>query len=178
MRKITQALRTILLNCSLQEEKKWGKPCFTYEGKNIAVIQDFKSYFALLFFQGGLMKDPKKLLLKMGENTNAGRQMRFESVEEIEKKAPVIKSYIKEAIKLKESGAKIEPKKTEIKDAPEFQKRLKGDAKLKKAFEALTPGRQREYLFFFSGAKKEETREERITKSLPKILKGKGLREL
>ena len=171
----TIALRDIILDCHLTEDFKWGKPCYTFQGKNVVIIQGFKAYFAIMFFKGGLMRDPKNLLLKMGENTQAGRQMRFESVQEIFDKKEIIKDYIFEAIKIEESGEKMEIKKEATPIPEEFQIKLNENENLKTAFEALTPGRQRAYLFYFSSAKQPKTRESRIEKYIPKILDGKGM---
>lgn len=171
----TIALRDIILDCHLTEDFKWGKPCYTFQGKNVVIIQGFKAYFAIMFFKGGLMRDPKNLLLKMGENTQAGRQMRFESVQEIFDKKEIIKDYIFEAIKIEESGEKMKIKKEATPIPEEFQIKLNENENLKTAFEALTPGRQRAYLFYFSSAKQPKTRESRIEKYIPKILDGKGM---
>lgn len=171
------ALRTIILDCQLVEDFKWGKPCYSFEGKNIVLIQGFKEYFALLFFKGGIMKDPNQLLVKMGENTQAGRQMRFENVQDILDKKEIIKNYIFEAIEIEERGEKIEIKKEATPFPEEFQTKMDENTKLKKAFEALTPGRQRAYLFHFSAPKQSKTRESRIEKSIPNILDGKGMND-
>ena len=169
------ALRTIILDCQLAEDFKWGKPCYSFNGKNIVIIQAFKEYFALLFFKGGIMKDSKHLLVKMGENTQAGRQMRFENVQDILDKKSIIKDYIFEAVKIEESGEKVEIKKEGTPIPEEFKIKLNENSELKKAFEALTPGRQRAYLIQFSALKQSKTRESRIEKSIPNILEGKGM---
>lgn len=171
-------LRSIALECAVTEELKWGCPCYTVEGKNVVLIHGFKEYCALLFFKGAVMKDPKKVLIIQSENTQATRQIRFTNLKEIEKLKSTIKSYIKEAIELEKSGVKVEFKKTsEFKMVEEFEQVLKKNAKLKKAFESLTPGRQRAYLLFFSSAKQSSTRVARIEKCTPDILAGKGLND-
>jgi uncharacterized protein YdeI (YjbR/CyaY-like superfamily) len=170
-------LRTIILDCQLAEDFKWGKPCYSFQGKNIAIIQGFKEYFALLFFKGGIMKDSHHLLVKMGENTQAGRQMRFENVQDILDKKKVIKDYIFEAIEIEERGEKIEIKKEARPIPEEFQIKLDENPELKAAFEALTPGRQRAYLMHFSAPKQSKTRESRIEKSISNILNGKGMND-
>jgi len=171
------ALRTIILDCQLAEDFKWGKPCYSFQGKNIVIIQGFKDYFALLFFKGGLMKDPQQLLVKMGENTQAGRQMRFENVQDILDKKPIIRDYIFEAVEIEERGEKVEIKKEATTIPEEFQVKLNENPELKSAFESLTPGRQRAYLFHFSAPKQSKTRESRIEKSIPNILDGKGMND-
>ena len=171
------ALRTIILDCQLAEDFKWGKPCYSFQGKNIVIIQGFKEYFVLLFFKGGIMKDSKHLLVKMGENTQAGRQMRFENVQDILDKKSIIKDYIFEAVEIEERGEKVEIKKEATPIPEEFQIKLNENPELKSAFESLTPGRQRAYLFHFSTPKQSKTRESRIEKSIPNILEGKGMNE-
>jgi len=171
------ALRAIILDCQLSEDFKWGKPCYSFDGKNIVIIQGFKEYFALLFFKGGIMKDSKQLLVKMGENTQAGRQMRFENVQDILDKKEIIKDYIFETIEIEERGEKVEIKKDATPIPEEFQIKMDENPELKKAFEALTSGRQRAYLFHFSAPKQSKTRESRIEKSIPNILEGKGMND-
>jgi uncharacterized protein YdeI (YjbR/CyaY-like superfamily) len=169
-------LRTIILDCNLTEETKWGHPCYMLDGKNIVLIHGFKEYCALLFFKGALLKDPKRLLIIQTENVQAARQIRFTNVREIAKLAPTLKAYIRQAIEVEKSGLKVPLKKTtEFKVPDEFQKKLDEIPALKKAFAALTPGRQRGYLLYFSAAKQSKTRESRIEKWMPQILKGKGL---
>lgn len=170
-------LRTIILDCDLTESLKWSKPCYSFLGKNIVIIQGFKNYFALLFFKGGIMKDPHHLLLKMGENTQAGRQLRFENVQDILDKKQIIKDYIFEAIEIEERGEKVEIKKEATPIPEEFQIKLNENPELKNAFESLTPGRQRGYLFYFSSPKQSKTRESRIEKSIQNILDGKGIND-
>ncbi|MCW7490594.1 YdeI/OmpD-associated family protein [Leptospira meyeri] len=173
-----QILRSIALEIELQEEIKWGQPCYTLNGQNIFLIHGFKEYCAILFFKGALLKDPKKILIQQTKNVQSARQIRFKNVSEITKLKTTIKSYIKEAIQLEQSGKKIVMKKTSEYEVPEeFLKRLEEEPKLQIAFESLTPGRQRGYLLHFSGAKKSETRVERIEKQITNILKGKGLND-
>lgn len=171
------ALRTIILDCQLAEDFKWGKPCYSFQGKNIVIIQGFKEYFALLFFKGGIMKDSQHLLVKMGENTQAGRQMRFENVQDILDKKSIIKDYIFEAVEIEERGEKVKIKKEATPVPEEFQIKLNENPELKSAFESLTLGRQRAYLFHFSAPKQSKTRESRIEKAIPNILDGKGMND-
>lgn len=169
-------LRMYVLDCGLKEELKWGCPCYIAEKNNVVLIHGFKDYSALLFMQGALLKDPKKVLIQQTANVQSARQMRFKSVEEIIKKKSIIKAYIKEAIALDKAGLKVELKKTtEYKVPEEFQAVLEDMPELKKAFEKLTPGRQRGYLLYFSSAKQSKTREDRIEKYVQHILDGKGL---
>lgn len=169
-------LRTILLACDLVEELKWGCPCYTFEKKNIALIHVFKEYCAVLFFKGALLKDSKGLLIQQTENVQSARQMRFTSVRDITKVEKVLKDYLYAAVEVEEKGLKVTLKKTEDFAVPEeFESKLKKNKALKAAFSALTPGRQRAYLFYFSQAKQSKTREARIEKYLPHILEGKGL---
>lgn len=171
-------LRSILLDCHLAEELKWGCPCYTFEGSNIVLIHGFKDYCALLLFNGALMKDPEGILVQQTENVQAARQIRFTSLAEITRLEPVIKAYVYEAVELKEAGAKVDFKK--VKDFPvvdEFQQKLDKMPALKAAFEALTPGRQRGYLLYFSSAKQSKTRESRVEKYTQQILDGKGLED-
>lgn len=173
-----QLLREIILECDLIEELKWGQPCYTYEKANIVLIHGFNDYCALLFMKGALLKDPKKILIQQTENVQSARQIRFTSTQEITKLRATIKKYVYEAIKVEESGEKVELKKT--KDFPmaeEFKIKLDKNAALKKAFYALTPGRQRGYLLYFSSAKQAKTREERVEKYTKQILSGKGLED-
>jgi uncharacterized protein YdeI (YjbR/CyaY-like superfamily) len=173
-----EQLRTIVLDCGLAETLKWGCPCYTFEDSNVVLIHTFKEYCALLFFKGALLKDPKDILIQQTENVQAARQMRFTSASEITKLKTSIKAYIKEAIAVEKSGLKVELKKTsEFAMPDEFKAVLKEDAALKKAFNALTPGRQRGYLLHFSSAKQSKTREARIEKCIPDIMNGKGLNE-
>lgn len=171
-----EQLRTIVLDCGLKEELKWGCPCYTYNDSNIVLIHVFKDYCALLFFKGALLKDPKGILIQQTANVQAARQMRFTGLQEIRKQQRNIKAYIYEACEVEESGAKVPMKETKEFEMPEeFKKQLDKSAALKKAFHALTPGRQRGYLLYFSQAKQAKTREARIGKYVPQILAGKGL---
>ena len=169
-------LRTIVLDCDLNEELKWGVPCYTFEKKNIVLIHVFKEYCALLFFKGALLNDPNGILKKPGENTQAARQIRFTTVREIVEMEPILKAYIYEAIEVEEAGLKVPVKKTSAFTIPEeFQKKLDKTPALKTAFKALTPGRQRGYILYFSAPKQSKTRASRIEKYIPQILDGKGL---
>jgi uncharacterized protein YdeI (YjbR/CyaY-like superfamily) len=172
----TETLRKIVLDCGLAEELKWGCPCYTLEGSNIVLIHVFKEYCALLFFKGVLLKDPKGILIQQTENVQAARQIRFTDVKEIVKMKPILKTYIKEAIEVEKAGLKVPLKKTKEFSMPEeFKNKLDEMPALKTAFKALTPGRQRGYLLYFSAAKQSKTREARIEKYMKQILKGKGL---
>jgi uncharacterized protein YdeI (YjbR/CyaY-like superfamily) len=169
-------LRAIVLDCQLTEELKWGVPCYTYQDRNVVLIHGFKEYCALLFFNGALMKDPKGILIQQTANVQAGRQIRFTSLQEIVKLKATLKSYIRDAIEVEKSGAKIDYKKTEEFSVPEeFQSKLDEHPKLRTAFASLTPGRQRAYILHFSSAKQSKTRESRVEKCMPQILSGKGL---
>ena len=171
-----EKLRIICLDCGLTEELKWGQPCYTLNNANIVLIHGFKEYCALLLFKGALLKDPSGILIQQTENVQSPRQIRFTSAKEIVKLEPILKDYIYEAIDVEKAGLKVELKKTKDFAVPEeFQTKLDGSAVLKAAFEALTPGRQRNYLFYFSKAKQSKTREERVEKAIPLILNGKGL---
>jgi uncharacterized protein YdeI (YjbR/CyaY-like superfamily) len=171
-----EQLRTIVLDCGLTEELKWGCPCYVYQKSNIVLIHGFKEYCALLFFKGALLHDAKGILIQQTENVQAARQIRFTSVKEIVKLERTLKAYIHEAIEVEKAGLKVELKKTSEFAVPEeFQKKLDKNPKLKAAFKALTPGRQRAYLFHFSQAKQSKTREARVEKYIPQILSGKGL---
>jgi len=169
-------LRGIVLGCQLTEELKWGKPCYTFDNSNIVLIHGFNEYCALLFFKGALLKDAKGILIQQTENVQAARQIRFTNVREIVKLQSNLKAYIQEAIELEKAGLKVNYKKhTELVFPEEFHTKLSKNPALKTAFEALTPGRQRAYNLFFSAAKQSKTRESRIEKCMPQILKGKGL---
>ena len=173
-----ETLRTICLDSGLTEELKWGCPCYTFEKRNIVLIHGFKEYCALLFFKGALLKDPEGILIQQTENVQAARQIRFTNVRQIIKMKPILKAYIDEAIKVERAGLKVPLKKTKEFSVPEeFQKKLNKDAALRKAFKALTPGRQRGYLLYFSAPKQAKTRESRIEKSITQILVGKGLND-
>jgi len=168
-------LRMICLDCGLTEELKWGQPCYTFQKKNIVLIHGFNEYCALLFFKGALLNDAHGILIQQTENVQSPRQMRFTNVVEIVELATTIKAYIHEAIEVEKAGLKVALKKTsEYKVPEEFQYKLDHIPALKAAFEALTPGRQRGYLFHFSQPKQSKTREARVEKYIPKILSGKG----
>jgi len=173
-----EQLRMIVLDCGLTEELKWGVPCYTFQKRNIVLIHVFKEYCALLFFKGVLLNDPNGILIQQTENVQAGRQIRFTNVRQIVKMAPILKAYIYEAIEVEEAGLKVPFKKTtEFIIPEEFQNKLsaEGGPALKTAFKALTPGRQKAYIFYFSQPKQSKTRMSRIEKYIPQILNGKGL---
>ncbi|RKQ30386.1 YdeI/OmpD-associated family protein [Oceanobacillus halophilus] len=171
-------LRQIIHDCGLTEEWKWRLPCYTFDNSNIVIMQDFKAYGALMFFKGSLLKDPKNILIKPGENSQAQRQIRFTNVQEIEEIETALKDYIYEAIEVEKSGLEVKFKKTEEYTIPdELQAKFEEMPELKTAFESLTPGRQRAYIFYISKAKQSKTRESRIEKYVQKILDGKGLRD-
>jgi uncharacterized protein YdeI (YjbR/CyaY-like superfamily) len=169
-------LRTIVLDCGLSEELKWGVPCYTFQKSNIVLIHGFKEYCALLFHKGVLLKDTHNILIQQTKNVQAARQIRFTNVGEIVKMETVLKAYIREAIEVEKAGLKVELKKTvEFKMPEEFQNKLNKIPALKDAFEALTPGRQRAYLLYFSAPKLSKTRESRVEKCMDLILDGMGL---
>lgn len=171
-----ETLRSIVLDCQLTEELKWGNPCYTFEKKNIVLIHGFKDYCALLLFKGALLKDPKGILVQQTENVQSARQIRFTNVQEIIKLKATLKSYIYEAVKVEEAGLKVDYKKTSDFAVPEeFQTKLDKSRALKTAFSSLTPGRQRAYLFYFSSAKQSKTRAARVEKYIDQILDGRGL---
>lgn len=171
-----ETMRAIALGCGLNEELKWGVPCYTSDESNIVLIHVFKDYCAFLFFKGVLLKDPKGILVQQTQNVQAARQIRFTNVKDIVKMKATLKTYIQEAIKVEKAGLKVPMKKTKEFDMPdEFKSKLEENATLKKAFFALTPGRQRGYLLHFSSAKQSATREARVKKYMPQILKGKRL---
>jgi uncharacterized protein YdeI (YjbR/CyaY-like superfamily) len=173
-----ETLREIALDCGLDEELKWGCPCYAYKGSNIVLIHVFKEYCAYLFFKGVLLKDTKGILIQQTKNVQGARQVRFTSVQEIVKMKKTLKAYIFEAIEVEKAGLKVALKETKEFEMPEeFEKKLKKSAALKKAFNALTPGRQRGYLLYFSSAKQSKTREARIEKYIPQIMSGKGLED-
>src|SRR6266496_5452793 len=173
-----EKLRMIILDCGLAEELKWGCPCYTFEKRNIVLIHGFKEYCALLFFKGALLNDPKGILIQQTKNVQATRQIRFTSVREIVKMKPILKAYIYEAIEVEKAGLKVNFKKTtEFKIPEEFQDKLDEIPALKTAFDALTPGRQRAYVLYFSAPKQSKTREARVGKCMQQILSGKGLND-
>jgi uncharacterized protein YdeI (YjbR/CyaY-like superfamily) len=177
--KETDKLRKIALGCDLIEEIKWGKPCFTYLKKNVAIVIPLKESCALSFFKGALLKDRKHILEKIGEHTQAGRWIKLTSVKEITALQSTLSSYLYEAIELEESGKKVERKKPSEYAVPnELQTVLSGNADLKAAFEALTPGRRKSYIFHICSAKQAKTRETRAERCVPMILTGRGFNEL
>jgi uncharacterized protein YdeI (YjbR/CyaY-like superfamily) len=171
-----EKLRTICLGTGLTEELKWGCPCYALNKQNIVLIHGFKEYCALLFFKGALLNDGDGILIQQTKDVQSARQIRFTNIREIIDLEPVLKTYIYEAIEVEKAGLKVELKKTAEFNMPdEFQSKLNHIPALKTAFDALTPGRQRGYLLYFSAAKQSKTREERVEKYIPKILDGKGL---
>jgi len=174
-----EKLRKIVLDCGLTEELKWGCPCYTFEGSNIVLLHGFKDYCALLFFKGALLNDPEGILIQQTKNVQSARQIRFTNIREVANREKIVKAYIYEAIEVERAGLKVKLKKTEDFAIPdEFQTKLRKKPALKKAFDALTPGRQRQYLFYFSQPKQSKTRESRIEKSIRQILEGRGLNDL
>ena len=171
-----QELRKILLDSGLKEELKWNVPVYTLDKKNVAGIHGLKEFCALAFFKGVLLKDPEGILVRPGQNTNAGRWIKFTAVPEILQRKKILKDYIHEAMEIERSGAKL-PAPEKVKMPAEFKQWLKDDPALKKSFDALTPGRQKSWLLYFSAPKHSKSRLSRIEKSLPKILKGKGMQD-
>lgn len=171
-----EKLRMITLDCQLTEEFKWGVPCYTFQNRNIALLHGFKEYCALLFFKGALLNDANGILITQTENMQAARQIRFTNVREIVEMEPILKSYIYEAIEVEKAGLKVSFKKTKEFIIPEeFQNKLDEIPALKTAFDALTPGRQRAYILYFSAPKQSKTRESRVEKCMQQIFNGKGL---
>ena len=171
-------LRTIVLDCGLTEELKWGVPCYTFQDRNIVLIHVFKEYCALLFFKGVLLKDDEDILIQQTKNVQAARQIRFTNIREIVKRQPVLKAYIYEAIEVEKAGLNVVFKRTREYVLPEeLVNKLKKNPALKTAFYALTPGRQKGYIFYFSAPKLSKTRESRVEKSMKQILSGKGLND-
>ncbi len=171
-------LRTIVLDCGLTEELKWGVPCYTFQKTNIVLIHTFKEYCALLFFKGALLNDANGILIQQTEHVQAARQIRFTGIQEIAKMEAILKAYVYEAIEVEKAGLQVNLKKTaEFAIPEEFQKKLNDVPALKTAFDALTPGRQRAYILYFSAPKQSKTRESRIEKSMQQILNGKGLND-
>lgn len=174
----SKKLRTIILDCGLIEESKWGKPCYTFQGSNVVIIQGFKECCALLFCKGALLKDANRILIQQTENVQAARQLRFTNVREIVETEPILKAYVHEAVEVEKAGLEVNYKKTSEFAVPaELQTKLDTTPALRKAFEALTPGRQRAYLLYFAAPKQSKTRESRIEKCTPQILKGQGLND-
>jgi uncharacterized protein YdeI (YjbR/CyaY-like superfamily) len=170
-----EKLRRIILDCGLIEELKWGKPCYTFQDSNIVILQGFKDFCALLFAKGALLSDPQRILEKPGESTQAARRIPFTDVREIAKMEPVLKAYLHEAMAAEKAGLKVDLKTNPEPIPEEFQNKLDEIPALKTAFEALTPGRQRAYILYFSAPKQSKTRESRIAKRMQRILDGKGL---
>jgi uncharacterized protein YdeI (YjbR/CyaY-like superfamily) len=171
------AMRRVLAGFAMKEECKWGKPTYTVDGKNIVILQGFKEYFALGFFQGALLKDPKKVLVQLGQ-VHAARVMKFTTARDITAKAATIKAYVREAIAVEKAGLRMKPKKTSDYPVPkELSEWFRKDPRFKRAFEALTPGRQRGYLYHFAAAKQSATRTARIEKAMPAIFSGRGFLE-
>lgn len=171
-------LRKICLDCGLTEDFKWMHPCYTLKGKNVVLIHEFKEYCALLFHKGALLKDTENILVQQTENVQAARQIRFTNIDEIIALESTIKAYIFEAIEVEKVGLEVKMKKVSEFDMPqELQQKFKEDPALKSAFKALTPGRQRGYLLYFSQAKQSKTRVSRIEKYIPKIFDGKGVND-
>ena len=168
-------LRAIVLDCGLTEELKWGSPCYSFQETNVAIIGGLKEYCVLSFFKGALLSDTSDILVKPGDNTQSARIIKFTEVKEIVKMAPVLKAYIYEAVEVEKAGLKVDFKPNDVPE--EFQAKLDVNPALNKAFNALTPGRQRAYNLHFSAPKQSKTRESRIEKCIPQILKGKGLNE-
>lgn len=171
-------LRKVALDCQLTEELKWGKPCYTFQKSNVVIIQGFKEYLALMFFKGALLKDANGILIKPGENAQAGRQIRFTDLREIVDMDSTLKAYIREAVEVEKAGLKVKLKATAEYAMPEeLKKRLEEGSALKAAFQGLTPGRQRAYILHFSAPKQSRTRESRIDRCVQRILNGKGLND-
>jgi uncharacterized protein YdeI (YjbR/CyaY-like superfamily) len=170
-----EKLRAIILDCQLTEELKWGQPCYTFQKRNIVLVHGFKEYCALLFFKGALLDDPNGILIQQTKNVQAARQVRFSSIREIVKMEPILNAYIYEAIEVEKAGLKVNFKRTmEFTIPEEFQKKLDKIPAVKTAFKALTPGRQRAYILYFSAPKQSKTRESRVEKCMQQMLNGKG----
>ncbi|WP_428233015.1 YdeI/OmpD-associated family protein [Flavobacterium sp.] len=173
-----EELRKIVLDCQLTEELKWGCPCYTFQGNNIVLIHAFKDYCALLFFKGALLSDTDGILIQQSKNVQAARQIRFTRLDEIADQKSILKTYVYQAVEVEKAGLKVVLKKTkEFEISEEFQKKLDENTKLETAFKALTPGRQRAYLLYFSSPKQSKTRESRIEKVIDQIIEGKGLND-
>jgi uncharacterized protein YdeI (YjbR/CyaY-like superfamily) len=171
-----RVLRPLLLAAGLDEEIKWGKPCYSHDDANIAIVQEFSDNLALMFFKGILLDDPAGVLEEVGPNSHAARRMMFTSVEDVETHADVVTAYVEEAIAVEAAGTEVPPRPEE-ELAPELAERLAQDPELAEAFDGLTPGRQREYNLHVSGAKRSSTRERRVDRIVPRILDGKSLRD-
>jgi uncharacterized protein YdeI (YjbR/CyaY-like superfamily) len=171
-------LRKLILECDLVEDLKWGQPCYSLDGKNVVLMHGFKEYCALLFHKGVLLKDPEGILVQQTKNVQVARQIRFTNAQQIVRLKKTLKAYVQQAIEVERSGKKAQLKSAEeFELAEEFKRRLDSSAPLKAAFSALTPGRRRAYLLFFSQAKQAETRESRVDKCIPRILKGLGMND-
>lgn len=170
-------LRLIILESGLTEEVKWSVPCYTYQGSNVLILSAFKNYCSVSFFKGSLLKDPRKVLLKPGKNSQAARLFKYTSVAQITDSEHILKDYIREAIEIEKSGEKVKFKKNPEPVPEELQAKFDEDPALQEAFEALTPGRQRGYIIHFSGAKQSSTRQRRIEKYITKIKEGKGFHD-
>jgi uncharacterized protein YdeI (YjbR/CyaY-like superfamily) len=176
--KETARLRKIALECGLTEELKWGKPCFTDQKKNVAIVIPLKESCALSFFKGALLKDPRGILLKVGKHSQAGRWIKFMSVKEITANQSTLKSYLNEATEIERSGKKVRLKSASEYVLPEeLQAKIRHEPALKAAFEALTPGRRKSYVFHIAGAKQAKTRRARVEKCVPMIFAGRGFNE-
>jgi uncharacterized protein YdeI (YjbR/CyaY-like superfamily) len=170
-------MRRVLAGFPMKEARKWGKPTYSVDGNNVLIMQGFKEYFGLGFFQGALLRDPKNVLVQLGQ-VHAGRVMKFSSVKDIMARATTIKAYVREAIAVEKAGLRMEPKRTSDLPVPkELTQRFRMDPRFKRAFQALTPGRQRSYLYYFAGAKQSATRVSRIEKAMPAIFEGRGFLE-
>lgn len=170
------ALRSILRECGLAEQIKWGKPCYSHDGSNIAILQEMKDFLALMFFKGVLLDDPQGVLVEQGPNSRSARRLEFSSVDEVDAHAETVRSYVAEAVAVEASGLAVDPA-PDLVLVDELQRRLDQDPTLRAAFENLTPGRQREYHLYVSGAKQAATRESRVDKYVEKIIDGKGFRD-
>lgn len=173
---VIRALRPLLLGAGLEEEVKWGKPCYCHHGANVAIVQEFTDDLALMFFKGILLDDPADVLEEVGPNSHAARRMLFSSVEEVEERVDVISAYLEAAIAVEDAGTEVPPRPEE-ELAPELAERLAQDPELSACFDELTPGRQREYNLHVSAAKQSSTRERRVDQAVPRILAGRGLRD-
>lgn len=174
----TRALRSILLDCELDEELKWRQPCYTFQGGNVAIIQGFNAHCSLMFFKGALLEDPTGVLVPPGENSRAARRVELTSVAQIEELEPLLRRFVHDALAVERAGRKVEPPDPDDLELPEeLEERLEGDPELAEAFQALTPGRQRGYVLHFSGAKQSRTRAARIERAVERILAGKGLHD-
>jgi uncharacterized protein YdeI (YjbR/CyaY-like superfamily) len=171
-----EALRPVLTGCGLVEEIKWAKPCYTHDGSNIVIVQEMKDFLALMFFKGALLADALGLLEDQGPNSRSARRIRITSVDDVVRLADAIGEYVREAVAVERSGRKVEPA-PELELVDELRTRLDADPALRAAFDALTPGRQREYNLHVSGAKQSSTRSSRVEKNVQRILDGRGLRD-